>query len=43
MEPINKIMKDSDCDPMGSYTGVLTDEFGNPLWWEEPVQDADDL
>ena len=42
MRKIEDILKDEDADPMGSYTGVVTDEFGNPLY-EEPVQDADDL
>ncbi len=42
MRKIEDILKDEDADHMGSYTGVVTDEFGNPLY-EEPVQDADDL
>ncbi len=31
-----------DFDPMGSYTGVVTDEYGDPVY-EVPDQDADDL
>lgn len=41
-KPIDEILKDDATDPMGSYTGVVTDEYGNPLY-EVPVQDADDL
>ena len=36
------VLKCTECDPFGSYTGVVTDEFGFPVF-EEPVQDADDL
>lgn len=41
-EETEELFKDDETDPMGSYTGIVTDEFGNPLY-EEPVQDADDL
>ncbi len=37
-----ELLKSCETDPMGSYTGVVTDEDGNPVW-EKPVQDADDL
>lgn len=39
---VKKMWKSPDADPMGSYTGNVTDEDGNPLF-ERPVQDADDL
>ena len=41
-EKTENILKCPECDPFGSYTGVVTDEYGNPVF-EEPVQDADDL
>ena len=41
-ESTEELLKAPHTDPMGSYTGVVTDEYGNPVF-EEPVQDADDL
>ena len=36
------ILKDKLTDPMGSYTGIVVGEDGEPVY-ERPVQDADDL
>ena len=41
-ESTEELLKAPHTDPMGSYTGVVTDEWGNPIC-EIPVQDADDL
>ena len=39
---VQKTEKSPKNDPMGSYTGIVTDPYGNPVY-EEPVQDVDDL
>ncbi len=39
---VDDSLESPETDPLGSYTGVVTDDEGNPLW-EQPVQDADDL
>lgn len=39
---IQEEMESPATDPMGSYTGIVTDEDGNPIF-ANPVQDADDL
>lgn len=42
MIDVEELMECPETDPLGSYTGVVTDEYGNPVY-EKPVQDADDL
>ncbi len=42
MKNTEEILKCPESDPLGSYTGIVVDEYGNPVY-EKPVQDADDL